>query len=171
MGTYINIDGYLDIKKENIEKAVQAVRDLNKHDELKRGGAFGLDGSRNHWFAWIPPEYEDSIHSIPDILEGLHGWDVNEIALDDETLRYEFCYGDKWGQHEVFFVAMAPYLEYFEVNHQCDELDFEDSKWRLTMNSITKTVHSIDAEILVHYPGLSGENEVNLDTYSLSDIL
>jgi len=170
MGTYINIHGYLDIKKDNIEEAVQAVRDLNQHNDLKRGGTVS-QGERQYWFSWIAPDYEDSIHSIPDILGGLHGWDVKEESLDDDTLRYWFSYGDKWGQHEVFFVAMAPYLEYFEVNHQCDELDFEESKWRLTMNAMTKTVHSLDAEILVHYPGLDDNNRVTLDTYSMSHIL
>jgi hypothetical protein len=165
MGTYINIYGELKIRKENVEKAVQAVRDLNKRNDLKRGGGFGGGEQRSYWFSWVPEEYEDSIHDIEDVIGGLLGFSV-EKEENDEIIRYDFNYFDKWGQHELFFIAMAPYLVSMTIDHLCDELDYENQKWRLKLDEETKIVHLLEPEVRVVYPLFDSSNEVNLDFYS-----
>lgn len=161
MGTYIYIHGNLTIKKDNIPKAVQAVKDLNKRDDLKRGGS-----SRGQkWFSWIPENYEDQINSIEDIFGKLHGWDVEVQTENDDEITYSFYYSDKWGQHEVFFVAMAPYLESFLIDHTCEEFNYDEQKWTITMDPVTKTVHELQPTVTITYPEMNPQNRITLDTY------
>lgn len=166
MGTYIYIYGDLKIKKDNIEKAVQAVRDLNKRDELKRGGGFGGGEERSYWFSWVPEKYEDNIHTIGDIIEGLLGFSISGEQENGEVVRYDFNYNDKWGQHELFFIAMAPYLESMTIDHWCDELDYENQKWRIELDKKTKKVHMLQPKVTVEYPEISSDNEVGLEFFS-----
>jgi hypothetical protein len=161
MGTYIYIQSEITVKKENEAKAVQAVRDLNKRDDLKRGGS----SKGEKWFSWIPEKYEDQIENISDIFVKLHGWEESERVETDDTITYSFHYNDKWGQHEVFFVAMAPYLESFKVDHLCDEFDYEEQKWTITMDPVFKTVHELQPKIIVEYPPMYRGNQITLDTY------
>lgn len=167
MGTYIYIHGDLKIKKDNVEKAVQAVRDLNKRDDLKRGGGFGGGQQRSYWFSWVPEKYEDKINSIEDIIEGLLGFSVDKKE-SDEIISYDFSYNDKWGQHELFFIAMAPYLESMTVEHFCDELDYENQKWRIELDPETKIAHILEAEVIVLYPLMSDSNELTIDSFAPS---
>lgn len=160
MGTYIYIYGDLDIKEENVDKAVQAVRDLNKRDDLKRGG-----GKNSCWFSWIDENYESKIHSIEDILGELLGFSYSK-ALKTDCISYSFNYNDKWGQHELFFIAMAPYLESMTIDHLCDELDYEDQKWRIELDKKTKKVHMLQPKVTVEYPEISDDNEVGLEFFS-----
>lgn len=165
MGTYININAYVVMKPENEQLAVQAVRDLNKRDDLKRGGGFGGD-KRSVWFSWMPEHYEDRIHSIEDIFGGeMLGFNVYKRVDDNGNYVYDMSYNDKWGQHELFFIAIGPFMEEMVVDHYCDELEFPDLTWKIELNPATKKVHLLHPEVIIKYPGLDDDTEVTYDDY------
>lgn len=162
MGTYINIDAHLVMKPENEKFAVQAVRDLNKRDDLKRGGS----SIGEKWFSWIPEKYEDDIHTIEDVFGApMLGFDVVKNVNDNGLIVYDMHYCDKWGQHELFFLAVGPFMEEMTIEHYCDELEFPNQTWRIELNPVTKKVHIIEPVITVEYPVVSDSNEVTYDYF------
>lgn len=162
MGTYITIEAHMVMKPENEEFAVQAVRDLNKRDDLKRGGS--SDGHK--WFSWMPEHYDKNIHTIEDIFgEPMLGFSIMKRDNGDGRIIYDMSYHDKWGQHEVFFIAIAPFMEEMIVSHYCDELEFPDQTWRIELDPETKTVHELRPEITIEYPIPSNETKVTYDFY------
>lgn len=162
MGTYINIEAQMVMKPENESLAVQAVRDLNKRDDLKRGGS----SNGQKWFSWMPENYANSIETIEDIFsETMLGFSVWKRVDDNGNFVYNMSYNDKWGQHELFFVAIAPFMEEMIVSHYCDELEFPDQTWRIELDPETKTVHELRPEITIEYPIPSNETKVTYDFY------
>lgn len=161
MGTYIWIEGYVTYKPENEKKIVEAIHELNKRDDLKRGG----DGKGQKWFAWSPTDFNGVINNVEDVFNELLRFEHSKVELEDEIQIYFNNGHEKWGQHEVFFIAMAPYLEEMFVDHTCEELDFEQQKWRLTIDE-NKNVHSIDAVVTVMYPDPSDSTQVTLESFN-----
>lgn len=160
MGTYITINANVVIKPENIDNAVQAVRELNQHDELKRGGS----SAGEKWFSWVPEKYEDSINSIEDIFGGLLGFGISKIDSPEGYFVYDMSYSDKWGQHELFFIAISPFCEIIEVEHFCDELDYEYQQWKLVLGE-DKKMHLLEPEVIINWPEVSDRNIVSYKTY------
>jgi hypothetical protein len=163
MGTYITIDGYIQFKTENRPKILQALKDLNKIDEAKRGGSFGSD-KRLLWFSWMPEKYDEEVKSVEDVFNLLLEHTVTEsYGSDEEIIR--FNYNNKWGQHEIFFFAIAPYLTDMRIDHHCDELNFEDSQWSIVLDKKNKTAHTLYPEITIKYPEISPDNISTVDDY------
>lgn len=162
MGTYISINGDFVIKKSNIPHAVQALKDLNQRNELKRGGSSGGE----KWYAWMDQDYDKKMNSIEEILgeTGL-GFLIITSQLDSEKVMYHVRYNDKWGQHEVFFIAMCPYLESLELNHFCDELDYEDQQWKIVLGEDRKA-HLLEPKVVVEWPEISMYNVTNVEAYT-----
>lgn len=162
MGTYINIEAQMIMKPENEKLAVQAVRDLNKRDDLKRGGS----SNGQKWFSWMPEDYTNSIETIEDIFsETMLGFNVWKRDNGDGRVVYDMSYNDKWGQHEVFFIAIAPFMEEMTVSHYCDELEFPDQVWRIELDPETKEVHLLHPEITINYPIPSDDTKVTYEDY------
>lgn len=166
MGTYIDITGTLSYKKENLPKIIQAVKDLNKRDDLKRGAAYSGGIAAAKWFAWIPEHYEDTVDSMEDILEVLLRFDCYMESETEDTVEYSFSYSDKWGQHEVFFISMAPYLESLGIEHVVRENSMYGDYWILKMNPDTHEVHLLEGRVLPQYPEISPENKIDIDYYA-----
>lgn len=161
MGTYIWIHGEFTIKKSQINDAMQAIKDLNNHDELKRGGS--SKGGR--WFAWVDEDYDKTIDTLDDIFSKVLGFEMRILEETEEKISYSFDYNDKWGQHEVFFVAMAPYCDELVINHLCDEFNYEEQQWKIELNPVTKTVHSLQPVVMVMYPDMDESNEITVDSF------
>lgn len=161
MGTYIWIEGFISYNKKDEQNIIKAVHDLNKHDDLKRGG----DGQGNKWFSWVPENYEGTVKTVEDIFDQLLHFEYSKVDLED-TVQFHFNNGnEKWGQHEMFFVAMAPHLLEMQVDHTCEELDYEDQKWRITIDE-DKNVHQLEPVVTVAYPNMSNETIVTLESYN-----
>jgi hypothetical protein len=162
MGTYININGDFVIKKSNIPHAVQALKDLNQKHELKRGGTF----KGEKWYAWMDPDYDKKMDSIEEILgESGLGFTIIKSDFDSQKVMYHVAYNDKWGQHEVFFIAMCPYLESLELNHFCDELDYEDQQWKIVLGE-DKKPHFLEPRVTIEWPDTSVSNITNVEAFA-----
>jgi len=160
MGTYIYIRGNFTIKKNQIQPAIEAIKALNSDDSLKRGG--GMNGK---WFAWCPEDYDKTVETLEDIFGNMLGFDMNVVSEDDEKIEYYLTYSDKWGQHEIFFVTLGPFCEAMVVDHNCDELEYEDQRWIITLNQRTKTVHQLIPTVTVTYPPADELNVVTVRSY------
>lgn len=124
MGYYINIvDCDFRIPQEKLGDAYQAMCELNKRDDLKRGGTLGADGTRKRWFAWMHPNYPETCSNAIEILEAL-GFHISTNEEGDVT-RLE--YDSKIGQEELFLEAIAPFVEH---GSYIDWVGEDNERWR-----------------------------------------
>jgi len=109
MGYYVNTEDInVVVPKDLLEDAYEAICDLNQHDDLKQGGSWGPDESKNqYWFSWMP---EDIRAACPDLLAV-----VNEIGFDskyDEAGNLVLGhYSNKTGQEDLLIDAIAPFVQ------------------------------------------------------------
>lgn len=115
MGYYVNIsESSIFIKKENFELCYEAMCALNNDNDIKRGGAFGKDiqyvenneWDQNKWFSWMDWNYPETCKTFVDILDAL-GFEYN---LDEEGNLVYLTYSSKIGQEDLFFKAIAPFI-------------------------------------------------------------
>lgn len=164
MGTYISISGWIEFKTEDRPKILQALKDLNKNDEIKRGGSFGPSSERKRWFSWMDENYDEKVESVEDVfLELLEN--IYTEKIDDGEERIKFDYNNKWGQHEPFFFAIAPYLTDMMIHHYCDEFEVEDQQWRIVLDKKNKTAHTLYPKVTVVYPEISDANLSTVEKY------
>ncbi len=63
MGYYVNGNGELRIKKENLDKAYEALMALqDAPNKAKRGGSSGGDKAPRFWYSWMP----EDLRTLPD---------------------------------------------------------------------------------------------------------
>lgn len=112
MGYNVNTTGInFTIPADKLDAACQAMKDLNKHDELKSGG--GWDGKqRQHWFSWMPANYDQTMDSAQEILEALgfetaSGFETEDGKPGDLSIT---GYADKAGDEDKFLAALAPFV-------------------------------------------------------------
>jgi hypothetical protein len=122
MGYYVNGNGELRIKAENLGKAYEALMALqDAPDKAKRGGSYSAN-ERRYWFSWMP----EDLRTLPDtkaVFAEL-GFEVDSDENGDLLIR---CYDNKTGQEEVFFAAAAPFIE--EGEYEWEGEDGEFWKW------------------------------------------
>lgn len=121
MGYYVNIvDCNFTMKKENYDKAYKAVCELNssRYNDIKRGGRWSdepavkpgysksVSSNPDKWYSWMAWNYDEICNNIIEVLEML-GFDV----LGNESGIFDLCYDGKTGQEDIFFNALAPYIE------------------------------------------------------------
>lgn len=135
MGYYIYQESALIvIKKENFAACYEALCKLNDRDDLKRGGGWGGDISSSHprpeglsyhparWFSWMDADYPLTCSNFLQILQQLgfqydiatEGNQIHEVALpnwDAGDLCNVSWNGEKMGQEDLFFEAIAPWIE------------------------------------------------------------
>jgi len=99
MGYYVHIeDSNFMLPYEHARLAYWRMCDLNKHDDLKRGGS----STGEKWFSWMASDYPERLKTALDILIEL-GFDVEE---GDEGLVV-YAYDNKSGQEELFLEAIS----------------------------------------------------------------
>ena len=107
MGYYVNGNGELRIKKENLGKAHEALMSLqDAPPKAKRGGSSGGDKAPRYWFSWMPEDLRTLVDTKAVFAE--LGFEVNENEDGDLLIS---CYDNKTGQEDVFFAAAAPFIE------------------------------------------------------------
>lgn len=110
MGYYVNItDHNFMVEKKHFPAAYDALCAINdeKYNHLKRGGSSGPDGQTAYWYSWMPENYPAETETLIDILE-LLGF---EIGYDTDGNINGLAYYNKTGNEEIFFMALAPYVE------------------------------------------------------------
>jgi len=146
MGYYVHIeDSNCMLPKKHFDLAYWRMCDLNKHDELKRGGSFGKDADGNpletKWFAWMDENYPETCKTALEILEEL-GFEV-EIVEDEGIVIYG--YDNKSGQEEIFLAAISDLL----VQHKGDVRPF--ITWRGEDDMVWKEVYG--QKLVEHFQG------------------
>ena len=119
MGYYVNGNGELRIKKENLDKAYEALMALqDAPPNAKRGGSYSAEG-RRHWYSWMP----EDLRTLPNtkaVFAEL-GFEVNDDENGDLLIS---CYDNKTGQEDVFFAAAAPFIEEGDYEWTGEDGDF-----------------------------------------------
>lgn len=112
MGHHVTItSAQFHIHPDQLEPACQALKALNQRDELKSGINFGLlpNGERGitgRVFSWMPADYDETMHSVGEILEAL-GFTVHSSA--DGGLAI-IGYDGPTGDEDVFLDALGPFV-------------------------------------------------------------
>lgn len=124
MGYYVNIvDCDIHIPHDRLGKAYQAMCDLNKRDDLKRGGSYSADGPRERWFSWMDPNYPETCADAEEVLKAL-GFGVE---TDEEGNIVHLSYDSKIGQEELFLIAIAPWVRH---GSYIDWVGEDNTRWR-----------------------------------------
>ena len=120
MGYYVNGNGQLRIKAENLPAAYAALMALqDAPDENKQGGSFSAKETRR-WYSWMPEDLR-TIPSVQDVFIEL-GFEVEVESNTGDVLIGN--YDSKMGQEEVFFAAAAPFIENDEYEWTGEDGDF-----------------------------------------------
>jgi hypothetical protein len=120
MGYYVNGNGQLRIKAENLGKAYEALMALqDAPPKAKRGGSSGGDKAPRFWYSWMP----EDLRVIPDTKSVFAelGFEVKDDENGDLLIS---CYDNKSGQEEVFFAAAAPFIESGDYEWTGEDGDF-----------------------------------------------
>jgi hypothetical protein len=125
MGYYVNGNGELRIKAENLDKAYEALMALqDAPDKAKRGGSYSAN-ERRFWYSWMPEDLR-TLTDTKAVFAEL-GFEVNDNENGDLLIS---CYDNKTGQEDVFFAAAAPFIE--DGDYEWTGEDGEFWKWQFT---------------------------------------
>jgi hypothetical protein len=106
MGYYVNGNGELRIKQENLDKAYEALMALqDAPPKSKRGGSYSAN-ERRFWYSWMPEDLR-TLTDTKAVFAEL-GFEVRDDENGDLLIS---CYDNKTGQEDVFFAAAAPFIE------------------------------------------------------------
>ena len=109
MGYYIEqTDSKFFIAHTDVEKALSAIKGImHSHDQM-RGGSWGPDGKTERWYAWVNTDEVLQSQTLVDALESWR-WKARTDSVGN-VCGIEFV-GEKSGQDELLFDAIAPYVE------------------------------------------------------------
>jgi hypothetical protein len=121
MGYYVNGNGALRIKSENLGKAYEALMALqDAPDKAKRGGSSGGSEAPRFWYSWMP----EDLRTLPDT-KSVFAELGFETRIEEPTGDLIInCYDSKTGQEEVFFAAAAPFIESGDYEWTGEDGDF-----------------------------------------------
>lgn len=120
MGYYVHIeDSNCMLPHKHANLAYWRMCDLNKNDDLKRGGS----STGEKWFSWMDANYPETCKTALDVLVEL-GFDVEE---GDEGLVI-YAYDNKSGQEELFLEAISDLLR--TVDNKNSSLNKPFIVWR-----------------------------------------
>lgn len=114
------------IKKDNLDAALKALKELgngSNHPEARGGSWSGGKQTHKH-FSWMNDYNPDDWHHITDVMEAW-GYPVT-IDKEGDVSDIDFD-GEKIGQEEIMFTALAPFVEdksYIQMRGE------DGAKWR-----------------------------------------
>lgn len=101
------IESTLRVPAENLDEALTRLKALNhKPGVEKRGGSYGPNGSREKWFSWMAPDYDEHVTSAKEVLEALGFY--TEIDNGDLVVT---GYDSKTGQEELFLDEISDLVD------------------------------------------------------------
>ena len=121
MGYYVNGNGALRIKAENLDKAYEALMALqDAPPKAKRGGSSGGGQEPRYWYSWMP----EDLRTLADT-QAVFSELGFETRIEEPTGDLIItCYDNKSGQEDVFFAAAAPFIEDDEYEWTGEDNDF-----------------------------------------------
>lgn len=121
MGYYVQqIDQQFFIAKNDCKKALTAIKKLAQHADKMSGGS--SNGER--WFSWVTTSDFVNAKSLE---EALSAWRWLAEQDKDGNIAYLYFEGDKLGDEETLFDAIAPYVKdgsYLEMSGE------DGARWR-----------------------------------------
>lgn len=107
MGYYATLDfSSVKIPLSAEKDALEAVYRLDKAaHHLKQGGSYGPGKPETKWFSWMPEDLR-TLTTLEDLLQTL-GFRTHE---SDGAIHVD-GYDSKVGQEDLFFFALAPFIE------------------------------------------------------------
>jgi hypothetical protein len=95
------------LRKENYQKAYEAMCALNADNSIKSGGSYSSGtGFERKWFSWMPENYPEVCEDAIAIIQEL-GFEV----IEDQDGINSLYYSNKIGDEAKFFSAIAPFVE------------------------------------------------------------
>ena len=120
MGYYVTlIDANAVLPAAALDEAYKRLCDLNKRDELKKGGS----SSGEKWFSWMPTDYPEQHTTAAEIL-GAVGFSLYDNGAGGLGV-YE--YDNKTGCEDVFIWAIA---DLFEADNYMTWRGEDGLQWR-----------------------------------------
>jgi hypothetical protein len=113
MGYYVSLkSSSASIPKSKEQEALAALHALNERDDLKSGGAWKPDGTKQRtWFAWMPENLKE-LTTLKDFLECV-GF---EVVYNSPQDQYNIIgYDSKTGAEKVFIWALTPFIRQTDV--------------------------------------------------------
>lgn len=104
MGYYVDYNTD-DVTIKNCPEALTAINALHTNDMLKTyasGGSWSGGEANQRWYSWVKNPPEEGFKTLE---EAMSAWRFN---LQDNSFYFT---GEKLGDEEVLFTALAPYLE------------------------------------------------------------
>lgn len=106
MGYYVNIDDAdFCVPTENLDAAMNALRELDKRGELKNRTYFADGSEAPSHFSWMPKDWAETTTSLREFL-ALARFECGE----DEDGVYIFGFNSKAGDERLFLNAIAPFV-------------------------------------------------------------
>jgi hypothetical protein len=109
MGYNVEIEkSSLTIPASQKGNVLKAWKEMNSpaNNYRKHGGSFSGGGKNEHWYSWMPVDYDQTVQSVEDVLD-LLGFDYT-ILDNGDTLITGYC--SKTGQEEEFFEEVRQYI-------------------------------------------------------------
>jgi hypothetical protein len=116
MGYYVYIsESNFRLPKEKFQEAYERMCELNDHDELKNGGAYGGDlpeqTSRynpNKWFSWMPYNYPEVCKDVISIFDALG---FEDLTYNENGDLVDFRYSNKLGSERYFLECLGGLID------------------------------------------------------------
>jgi hypothetical protein len=132
MGYYVSMNVNLTIPADKVADCLKAINDLHTtdHREEMSGGSF-QGGQQTAWhYSWVshPPE-----GGFPNLVAAFDEWRYSAAETDLGDVEIQYFQGEKWGNDEVLFNAIAPF-----VNEGRIEVTGEDNdRWKYEFDGET----------------------------------
>ena len=110
MGYCVDWDLKIQVPKNNVQKALDAINELMKPENVKkngRGGSWSHGGQTDWWYSWVSTPPDNKYNSLK---EAFVGWGFNAKEREDGSVTVNSCYNEKLGQEELFLEAIARYV-------------------------------------------------------------
>lgn len=108
MGYYVEqIGGKFTILSENFDRALSAIKALMKNENEMSGGSWSGGKQTERWFAWVNTSTVLEATTLADALTEWR-WEPEE---NEEGIYLINFRGEKWGDDDKLFHALAPFVK------------------------------------------------------------
>jgi hypothetical protein len=95
------------IPATSFEEALSAIKSLMTDTSNMAGSCFGGGVEMGRWYAWV---HTESVLQSQTLMEALEAWRWMPFINNDGDIDFISFRGEKMGQDEVLFQALAPYV-------------------------------------------------------------
>ena len=128
MGYCVSVGGVVKIKKTNADKTIKLLGELMDSVNERGGGSSFIGGEiRYRYFSWVSTNTVKDCLKNNDLVGALREWRYIFNESDSGDLCFEYFDGEKLGDDEVLWEALAPAID------KGGELEYrgeDDARWR-----------------------------------------